>query len=180
MEQVSPLQAGDGIMGGGGGWTWTGGGAWAYHEAVGEDLDAGVAEGGGGELEVAEVAGEDLRGHGHEVVDHVHDHRRRRQARQQAQLDGARRPRAPRPRRRRVRQDALQPAPGPAVRVVVAAGHGRTLLLACLGAAGWVGKGKKAAGIGGGAGRRAAGEFIVASPPRALECWQPQPNGNQQ
>jgi len=55
-----------------------------YHEAVGEDLDAGVAEGGGGELERAEVAREDLRGHGHEVVDHVDEHGGRRQAHQQA------------------------------------------------------------------------------------------------
>uniref|UniRef100_A0A804M026 Uncharacterized protein n=1 Tax=Zea mays TaxID=4577 RepID=A0A804M026_MAIZE len=77
----------------------------AYHKAVGEDLDAGVAEGGGGELQVAEVAREDLRRHGHEVVDHVRHHRRRRQPRQQPQLDGGR---GPRERRRRRRQDALQ------------------------------------------------------------------------
>lgn len=44
-----------------------------YHETVGEDLDAGVAEGGGGELEIAKVTGEDLGGHRHEVVDHVND-----------------------------------------------------------------------------------------------------------
>lgn len=34
-------------------------------------MDAGVSEGGGGELKVAEVAGEDLGGHRHEVVNHV-------------------------------------------------------------------------------------------------------------
>jgi hypothetical protein len=98
----------------------------AYHEAVGEHLDAVIAEGGGGELEVAEVAGEDLRGHGHEVVDHVHHHRRRRNPRQEAELDGRRRPRAAGERHRRVRQDALQPprrAVGRAA-VAYAAGHG--------------------------------------------------------
>ena len=79
-----------------------------YHEAVGEDLDSGVAERGGGELEVPEVAGEDLRRHGHEVVDHVHHDRRRRQPRQHPELDRRRRPRALRRRQRRVRQDALQ------------------------------------------------------------------------
>lgn len=44
-----------------------------YHEAIGEDLDTGVAEGGGSELEVTEVTGEDLSGHGHDVVDQVND-----------------------------------------------------------------------------------------------------------
>lgn len=43
-----------------------------YEEAVGEELDALVAKAGGGELEVAEVAGEDASGHGHRVVDKVH------------------------------------------------------------------------------------------------------------
>lgn len=44
-----------------------------YHEAVGEDLDAIVAEGGGGELEVAKVAAEDLGGHGGDIVEEVDD-----------------------------------------------------------------------------------------------------------
>lgn len=47
-----------------------------YHEPIGKDLDAGVAEGSRGELEIAEVAGEYLGRHGHKVVYHVnHDGR---------------------------------------------------------------------------------------------------------
>ena len=156
----------------------------AYHEAVGEDLDAGVAEGGGGELEVAEVAGEDLRGHGHEVVDHVHDHRRRRQPRQQAQLDGARRPRAPRRRRRRVRQDALQPAPGPAVRLVPA-GHRRPIGGEAAARGPWVGRSRKPRRQGGGGGLdrwegQAANLLSRRAPRGRLECFAPQPNGSYQ
>lgn len=60
---------------------------WWYHEAVGEHLDAGVAEGGGGEFEVAEVAGEDLGGHGHEVVDEVDDDGRGGEEEEELQLD---------------------------------------------------------------------------------------------
>lgn len=44
-----------------------------YHEAVGEEADAAVAEGGGGELEVAEVAAEDTSGQRHGTVDEVDD-----------------------------------------------------------------------------------------------------------
>jgi hypothetical protein len=44
-----------------------------YHEAVGEYLDAVVSERSGGELQIAEVAAEDLGGHGGEVVDQVND-----------------------------------------------------------------------------------------------------------
>lgn len=44
-----------------------------YHEAISEELDATVAEGGGGELGTAKVAGEDTSGHGHEVVDDVNE-----------------------------------------------------------------------------------------------------------
>lgn len=40
-----------------------------YHEAIGEELDAAVTEGGGGELKVAEVAAEDTGGKRHGVVD---------------------------------------------------------------------------------------------------------------
>lgn len=58
-----------------------------YHEPIGEDLDAGVAERGGGELKVAELAGEYLGGHGHEVVDHVNHDRRSSQQEQELQLD---------------------------------------------------------------------------------------------
>ena len=36
-------------------------------------MDAGVAERGGGELEIAEVAAEDLGGHGGDVVEQVDD-----------------------------------------------------------------------------------------------------------
>jgi hypothetical protein len=57
-----------------------------FHEPVGEDLDARVAERGGSELEVPELSPEDLRGHGHDVVDHVHGHRRQRHPQQQRQL----------------------------------------------------------------------------------------------
>jgi len=39
-------------------------------------LDAVVAEGGGGEFKVTEVAGEYLRGHRHDVVDEVDNHSR--------------------------------------------------------------------------------------------------------
>ena len=36
-------------------------------------MDAIVAEPGGGELEFTEVAAKYLGGHGHDIVDHVHD-----------------------------------------------------------------------------------------------------------
>ena len=39
-------------------------------------MDASVAKRGGSELKVTEVAGEDLGGHGHEVVDHVNNNSR--------------------------------------------------------------------------------------------------------
>ena len=42
-----------------------------YQKAIGKDLDTVVAEGGGGKFKVTEVAGEDLSGHRHEIVDHV-------------------------------------------------------------------------------------------------------------
>lgn len=42
-----------------------------YHEAVGEHLDSIVSKRGSGELKIAEVAGEDLGGHGHDIVDHI-------------------------------------------------------------------------------------------------------------
>lgn len=49
---------------------------YTYHETISKDLDASVAERGGGEFKIAEMAGKDLGGHGHEVVDHVdHDSR---------------------------------------------------------------------------------------------------------
>lgn len=47
-----------------------------YHETVGEELDAAVAERGGGELPVSEVAGEDAGRKRHGGIDHVnHDGR---------------------------------------------------------------------------------------------------------
>lgn len=58
-----------------------------YHEAICEDLDAGVAEGSGGELEGTQVAGEDLGGHGHDVVDHVDDDGGSGQVEEELELD---------------------------------------------------------------------------------------------
>ena len=66
-----------------------------YHEAICQELDAAVAKGGGGELQVSEVAGEDSGGERHEVVDHVHKHRRPRQAEEELQLDPEGRPETP-------------------------------------------------------------------------------------
>ena len=60
---------------------------WSYHEAIGEDLDTGVAEGGGGEFEVTEVAAEDLGGHGHDVVDEVDDDGRGCQVEKEFEFD---------------------------------------------------------------------------------------------
>jgi len=69
----------------------------AYHEAVGEDLDAVVAEGGGGELDVAELAADDLRGGRHDDDEHVDHHGRHGEGRQQPQLQRRRRRHAPEP-----------------------------------------------------------------------------------
>lgn len=44
-----------------------------YHEPIGKDLDAGVAERGPGQLDVTEVAGKHPGRHGHDIVEHVHD-----------------------------------------------------------------------------------------------------------
>lgn len=57
-----------------------------YHETVGEDLDAVVAERSGGELEVAEMAAEDLGGHGGDVVEQVNNHRGRCELEENVQL----------------------------------------------------------------------------------------------
>lgn len=40
---------------------------WIYHETVSKGLDAAVNEGGGGELEVPKVAGENPGRHGHDI-----------------------------------------------------------------------------------------------------------------
>jgi hypothetical protein len=58
-----------------------------YHEAICKDLDAGVSERGGGKLEGTEVAGKDLGGHGHEVVDHVNDNSRSSEVEKELELD---------------------------------------------------------------------------------------------
>jgi hypothetical protein len=50
-------------------------------------LDAGVAERSCGELEVTEVAGKDLGGHGHEVVDHVNNNSRSSEVEKELELD---------------------------------------------------------------------------------------------
>jgi len=50
-------------------------------------LDAGVAKRGGGELEVTEVAGKDLGGHGHEIVDHVNNNSRSSEVEKELELD---------------------------------------------------------------------------------------------
>ena len=78
--------------------------------AVGEELDAVVAEGSGGELDVAEVAAEDLRGRRRRHGEHVHRHGRRGQRRQQPQLQRRRRRHAQRP---RFRDDIAIAAPAP-------------------------------------------------------------------
>lgn len=44
----------------------------AYHEAVGKPLDTAVPEGGGGELEITEVAAVNPGGQRHGVVNQVH------------------------------------------------------------------------------------------------------------
>lgn len=58
-----------------------------YHEAVGKHLDASVAKRGGGEFKVTEVAGKDLGGHGHEIVDHVNNDSRSSKVEKEPQLD---------------------------------------------------------------------------------------------
>jgi hypothetical protein len=50
-------------------------------------LDAGVAERGGSKLEVTEVAGKDLGGHGHEIVDHVNNNSRSSEVEKELELD---------------------------------------------------------------------------------------------
>lgn len=44
-----------------------------YHDSIGENLDAIVAEGGGSQLKITKVACENLGGHAHDIVDHVND-----------------------------------------------------------------------------------------------------------
>lgn len=44
-----------------------------YHQAIGEELNATVAEVGSGEFEVSEVAGEGASNVGHEVVEDVNE-----------------------------------------------------------------------------------------------------------
>jgi hypothetical protein len=72
----------------------------AYHEAVGEDLDAVVAEGGSGELDVADLPAEDLRGRRHDDDEHVHHHGRGRQRSEEPQLQRRRSRHAAGPRQR--------------------------------------------------------------------------------
>lgn len=78
-----------------------------YHEAIGEDLNAGVAEGSSGEFKIAEVAGEDLGGHGHEVVDHVDDNRGGGEVVEELQFDPCGKLKALPPRDSSVHEDAL-------------------------------------------------------------------------
>ena len=68
-----------------------------YHEAICEELDAAVAKGGGGELKVAEVAGEDSGGERHGVVDQVHKDRRRGEAEEELQFNPGSRAEPPEP-----------------------------------------------------------------------------------
>ncbi|WVZ66095.1 LOW QUALITY PROTEIN: hypothetical protein U9M48_015369 [Paspalum notatum var. saurae] len=86
-----------------------------YHETVGEDLDAVVAEGGGGELDVAELAAHDLRRGRHDDDEHVDDDGGRGKGRQQPQLQRRGRRHAPEPRTAalasaRAGEQRLQPA----------------------------------------------------------------------
>lgn len=66
-----------------------------YHEAVSQQLNPGVAEGGGGELKITEVAGEDLGGHRHEIVDHVNGDGRGGESGKKLQFSPSRRQEAP-------------------------------------------------------------------------------------
>lgn len=50
-------------------------------------MDAAVAERGGGELEIAKVAGEDSGGQGHEIVDQVNEDSRSGEAEEELQFD---------------------------------------------------------------------------------------------
>ena len=62
--------------------------AWIiYDEAIGEDSNDPIVEGGGGELKVAKVVREDLGGHGHDIVEHVDDHKRGSEVDEQLYLD---------------------------------------------------------------------------------------------
>lgn len=58
-----------------------------YHEAIGKDLDAIVAKRGGSKLKVTKVAGNDLGGHGHEIVDHVNNNSRSSKVEEELELN---------------------------------------------------------------------------------------------
>nr|GMD37822.1 hypothetical protein CCACVL1_16155 [Ipomoea batatas] len=79
-----------------------------YHETIGEDLNAGVAEGSGGEFKIAEVAGEDLGGHGHKVVDHIDDDGGGGEVAEELQFDPRGELKALPPRDSSVEEDSLQ------------------------------------------------------------------------
>ena len=99
-----------------------------HHEAVGEDLDAVVAEGGGGELDVAELAAHDLSGRRHDDDEHVDHHGRRGEGSQQTQLQRRRRRHATEPWSLGggAGEQRLQPAVDDAVVVVTCPTHRRT------------------------------------------------------
>ena len=50
-------------------------------------MDAIVSEGRGGEFEVTEVAGEDLCGHGHDIVEEVDDDRGSSKVKEELELE---------------------------------------------------------------------------------------------
>lgn len=58
-----------------------------YHETVGKELDAAVAEGCCGELKVAQVAGEDAGGERHGVVDEVNQDCGEGEAEEESEFD---------------------------------------------------------------------------------------------
>lgn len=59
----------------------------AYHEAIGKDLDAGIAKRRGGKLEIAEMATVDLGGHGDYIVEQVNHHGRSCEAEEGLEFD---------------------------------------------------------------------------------------------
>lgn len=50
-------------------------------------MDTGVTERSGGEFEITEVAGENLRGHGHDIVDEIDKYRGGGEVEKESQFD---------------------------------------------------------------------------------------------
>lgn len=58
-----------------------------YHEPISENLDSCVAKRGSSEFEIAEMATEDLSGHGDDVVEQIHNDGRACQAKEGVEFD---------------------------------------------------------------------------------------------